>query len=606
MKSKSNRSAMWGRSTLLLAALLILAAGVAFAGRAKLSKDLDGKKPSDQVKVIVQFNSVPTARHHKAVLKRGGKLMREMKHIRSGAYSIPASALADLQANPDVLYVSPDRPIHTMGTSAPACRVVDYHTDAIHAAAAWAQGFDGAGVGVAVVDSGIAPVSDLNINNIVYTQDFTPGNGQGQDLYGHGTHVAGIIAGNGQGSTGPAYSYTFQGIAPQVNLINLRVLDQNGEGNDSQVIAAIETAIQLKDTYNIRVLSLSLGRGVYESYTLDPLCQAVEQAWASGIVVVVSSGNNGRNNDAGTNGYGTVTAPGNDPFVLTVGAMNTLGTPDRTDDVPASYSSKGPTYLDQVIKPDLVAPGNMIVSLYNPAETLSQDIPENLLPNSAYIVGAGSSPSPTYFVLSGTSMAAPMVSGAAALLLQQNPALTPDQVKARLMMTAFKNLVQAAVATDPDTGQTFNLQADIFTVGAGYLDIEAALADTDLAPPVLGSALSPLAVLDADGNVVLQPNGSSVIGSQSILWGTGSVFGQSILWGTSTSGESILWGTDVLSGQSILWGTKQADAQSILWGSSILWGTKQENAQSILWGSSILWGTKGDSQKQVAAKGDQQ
>jgi serine protease AprX len=193
-----------------------------------------------------------------------------------------------------------------------------------------------------------------------------------------------------------------------------------------------------------------------------------------------------------------------------------------------------------------------------------------------------------------------MVSGAAALLLQQNPALTPDQVKARLMTTAFKNLVQAAVATDPDTGQTFSLQADIFTVGAGYLDIEAALADTDLAPPLLGSALSPLAIVDANGNVVLQPNGSSVIGSQSILWGTGSVFGQSILWGTSTSGESILWGTDMLAGQSILWGTKQENAQSILW------GTKQENAQSILWGSSILWGTKGDSAKRVAAQGDQQ
>jgi len=192
MKSKIKRSAMWGRSTLLLGALLILAAGVAFAGRAKLSRDLDGKKPSDQVNVIVQFNAVPTARHHKAVLRRGGKLMREMKRIRSGAYSIPASALADLQANPDVLYVSPDRRLYSTGTSAPAGPVVDYHTDAIHAAAAWAQGLDGAGVGVAVIDSGIAPVNDLN--PVVYTQDFTAGNGQGEDLYGHGTHVAGIIA----------------------------------------------------------------------------------------------------------------------------------------------------------------------------------------------------------------------------------------------------------------------------------------------------------------------------------------------------------------------------------------------------------------------------
>ena len=265
---------------------------------------------------------------------------------------------------------------------------VDYHTDAVQAALAWAQGLEGNGVGVAVIDSGIAAVNDLNPNAVVYSQDFVGDGAQGTDLYGHGTHVAGIIAGNGAGSSGPMYSYTFKGIAPKVNLVNLRALDQNGVGSDSQVIAAIETAIQLKDTYNIRVLSLSVGRGVFESYTLDPLCQAVEQAWKAGIVVVVSAGNNGRNNAFGNNGYGTVTSPGNDPYVITVGAMNTLGTPDRTDDVPASYSSKGPSLFDQVIKPDLVAPGNLIVSLYKPGETLSEELPEDRLPNSAYITGA--------------------------------------------------------------------------------------------------------------------------------------------------------------------------------------------------------------------------
>ena len=149
-----------------------------------------------------------------------------------------------------------------------------------------------------------------------------------------------------------------------MNLINLRVLDQNGAGTDSEVIAAIQTAIALKSTYNIRVINLSLGRPVWESYTLDPLCQAVEQAWKSGIVVVVAAGNYGRDNLAGTNGYGTITAPGNDPYVITVGAMKTMGTAARTDDVIASYSSKGPTLFDQVIKPDLVAPGNLIISLY--------------------------------------------------------------------------------------------------------------------------------------------------------------------------------------------------------------------------------------------------
>ena len=151
---------------------------------------------------------------------------------------------------------------------------------------------------------------------------------------------------------------------PAQSIINLRVLDQNGAGTDSLVIAAINQAIALKSTYNIRVINLSLGRAVYETYKLDPLCQAVEQAWKSGIVVVVAAGNNGRYQP--TDGYATVTSPGNDPYVITVGAMKPMGTPTRTDDLIASYSSKGPTVVDAVVKPDIVAPGNLLTSLEAP------------------------------------------------------------------------------------------------------------------------------------------------------------------------------------------------------------------------------------------------
>src|SRR6478609_9609206 len=145
MRSKARRSAMWGRSLLILGALLILTAGVAFAGRGKLARDLQGKKPTDQVNVIVQFNQIPAAKHHKSVLKRGGKLRRELKLLRSGAYSIPASALADLQANPDVQYVSVDRPVRgAAGALVPiAGPRVDYHTDAVQAPLAWTQGLEG-------------------------------------------------------------------------------------------------------------------------------------------------------------------------------------------------------------------------------------------------------------------------------------------------------------------------------------------------------------------------------------------------------------------------------------------------------------------------------
>jgi serine protease AprX len=253
--------------------------------------------------------------------------------------------------------------------------------------------------------------------------------------------------------------------------------------------------------------------------------------------------------------------------------MNTLGTADRTDDVPTSYSSKGPTLWDHVIKPDLVAPGNRSISLYAAGETLAREFPQNAVPNSAYIKNGNGNSSDAYFYLSGTSMAAPMVSGAAALLLQKTPWLSPDQVKARLMKRAFKGLIRASLATDPATGQTFHLQTDIFTVGAGYLDIKAALASNDIVPAAMGSAMSPRATIDVKGNVVMVPSDSSMLGSRSVLWTSGAVYGNSVLWGTNSSAQSILWGTTTLAGDSVLWGTDATAASSILWGTSVLWGT---------------------------------
>src|SRR5262249_32853276 len=200
-------------------------------------------------------------------------------------------------------------------------------------------------------------------SRIVYSQSFISGDTSTGDPYGHGTHVSGIIAGNAYDSQ---YNYNYpgvyRGIAPEAKIINLRVLDSNGSGTDSSVISAIQTAINLKSTYNIRVMNLSLARGVYESYTLDPLCQAVESAWRAGIVVVVAAGNMGEYNGAGTNGYATIGAPGNDPYVITVGATNTHGTGLQASQTMTSYSSKGPSTFDHIVKPDVVAPGNKVVS----------------------------------------------------------------------------------------------------------------------------------------------------------------------------------------------------------------------------------------------------
>ena len=314
------------------------------------------------------------------------------------------------------------------------------------------------------------------------------------DLYGHGTHVAGIVAGNGADSTCTTCTRTVKGIAPNANLINLRVLDENGNGTDSNVIAAIDQAIALASTYNIRVINLSVGGPVLESSAQDPLCQAVEAAWQAGIVVDVAAGNDGRDNSVGNNGYGTITSPGNDPFVITVGAMKNEGTPDRTDDLIASYSSKGPTGIDNYVKPDIVAPGNLTVSLLaNINDTLPTTEPTALIPNTYYDSAGDGSTSTVYYTLSGTSMATPVVSGAVALLLQQDPSLTPDQVKARLMRTAYKTFPMSSQATDPTTGTVYTSYYDIFTIGAGYLDIDAALADTT---NFTGTANSPIAVFN--------------------------------------------------------------------------------------------------------------
>ncbi len=579
MKRKQCHSAVRGRGFLMLCAV-ILSASLAFAGSPKISKDLQGKRPSDQVNVIIQFKQAPTAKHHQKVLNRGGRLKQELRLVNGGAYSLPASALAGLAADPDVAYIAPDRKVSG---------VLDNTAAAVNAGVAWGYGYDGTGIGVAVIDSGVNTNSDLDTysstgsdlgSRLVYRQDFT-GSGTNSDQYGHGTHVAGIIALSPNHTSDSDYVRKLSGIAYNSNIISLKVLNSYGVGTDSNVIAAIQKAVSLKSTYNIRVINLSLGRPVFESYQLDPLCQAVESAWKAGIVVVTAAGNYGRINTGGINGYGTVTAPGNDPYVITVGAMKSMGTPTRADDLIASYSSKGPSLYDHVVKPDLVAPGNQVVSLM-PATSayLPVTFPSTLILGSYYHCPTCTYTSTSFYMLSGTSMATPVVSGAAALLLQKNSSLTPDQVKARLMKTAYKTFPAYSTAIDPVTGVSYTSQYDIFTVGAGYLDIQAALANTDLAPATAGSALSPAVARDSSGNVYLV-NGTSVVWGGSVTWGTSVVWGTSVIWGTNTVGQSVLWGS------SVVWGTSTTQGNSVIWGTgtngtvdpcSVIWGTSSTSS----------------------------
>jgi serine protease AprX len=555
----------------LLGLGLLLVATSSLAQVATLAPELVGRNDNGSADVIVRFLTPASAAHLAKITSRGGTVLDDFSFIKALHAKLPASKLADLSQDGEVDYVSPNRTMRGALNNTTAAVLANY---------AWGVGLDGTGVGVAVIDSGILAMGDLRTadktqSRIVYNFD-TIGGGT-DDGYGHGTHVAGIIAGNAAASECPNCDVPLQGIAPNATILNFHALDSTGTGTDTSVINAIYKAIQVKDIYNIRVINLSVGRPVYESYKKDPLCQAVEAAWNAGIVVVVAAGNDGRNDSVGNEGYGTINAPGNDPYVITVGAMNSMGTPDRSDDVMTTYSSKGPTAIDHVVKPDLVAPGNLVISLQATGSTLVTEYPGNRPPVGYYHVGDGGPPSAKYFTLSGTSMATPVVSAAAALLLEKHPWLTPDQVKSRLMKTAYKNFPQyTSIRTD---GATYIIQYDVFTVGAGYLDLQAALSDFDRKDRDSGdanrddwknlSAKSPTAVYDKKTHSVYFLSDSSALWGSSKMWRAAGVWGRNAFVG----GNSAMWGSSALWGSSAMWGSSTTEAFSALWGSSAMWGS---------------------------------
>lgn len=576
----------------------------------KLSPDLSAAPSGATVPVIVRYAQAPAQSETNSILNLGGILGNALSLINAQAAVVPVDSLPALTSDPNVLYISMDRPVHARQFP---LAFAEYTTQPINAPAVWAKGYDGTGVGVAVVDSGINLVDDLSAKpqgllgsllstvsstlsgaqgRIVYSASFVPGTSSTADQYGHGTHVAGLIAVNGKDSSGSRYSRTFSGVAPNANLIDLRALDANGAGTDSSVIEAIQAAIQLKNTYNIRVLNLSLGRPIWESYQFDPLCQAVEQAWKAGIVVVVAAGNDGRDLSLNPEGYGTIEAPGNDPYAITVGAMRTMGTATIADDLIASYSSKGPTFIDQIVKPDLVAPGNLVVSLKFSNDPLAVNNPEFVTLNNFYTYGGNSQPSAQYFPLSGTSMSTAVTSGAVALLLQAHPKLMPDQVKALLMVSANHRYFPTSSTVAAD-GINYAANYDVFTVGAGYLDINAALqaAATDQVPA--GFAISPQAQFDPS------TQNAFIVTGQTALWGS------TALWGP----ENIYGSTQFLAGSTALWGAGDPQGFTALWGVTALWGAGNTDAATALWGaddvngSTALWGASTDNQSDPSTGG---
>lgn len=324
------------------------------------------------------------------------------KIINGFSAKVNLDTLEKLLVNGAVTKVWYDRPVEAL---------LDVASPAVNAPQVWNSSDTGEGIGIAILDTGIYPHPDLTTpGRIVAFKDFVKGRTKPYDDNGHGTHCAGDAASNGFKSGG-----VYTGPAPKANLIGVKVLNKLGSGLMSDIIAGIQWCIDNKDNYNIRVLSMSLGAKASSSYKDDPLCTAVEKAWDSGIAVCVAAGNEGPEE-------GTISSPGIDPRIITVGAIDDRNTVGTSDDKIASFSSRGPT-IDGLAKPDLMAPGVNIVSLRTPKSYLDKS-------NKKARVGEW------YTSLSGTSMATPVCAGVAALIIARYPDITPDELKVILVKTS--------------------------------------------------------------------------------------------------------------------------------------------------------------------------
>ena len=559
------------------------------------------------------------------VQQLGGTPGRALPILEAIAADMPNAALTALASNSLVRRVALDRVVRDS---------LDRTAETVGATSVRQElGYDGTGISIAVIDSGVTTWhDDLTQPDVPGSQrvdqfvDFVNGQQIAYDDYGHGTHVAGIIAGNGFDSDGAR-----AGVAPGARLLVLKVLDSSGRGRISDVIAAIDYVVSHQSAFNTRVINLSIGAGVFESYNTDLLTLAAKKAVDRGIVVVAAAGNAGRNSQ-GRSVYGGTTAPGNAPWVLTVGASSTQGTADRGDDVMAAFSSRGPTAVDRTAKPDLVAPGVGTESLSAPGSTLYATRSQYLLN------GTVPTPFPPYFVLSGTSQAAPVVAGTVALMLQANPTLTPSAVKAILQYTA----------------QQYD-GYDALTQGAGFLNASGAVGlaryfQSPLTVPVpsnvnwsrqllwanhriQGGAITPAANAwrsDVAWDAAKTPDDAPVTWGvlcdpdcnqpSAERWGTTCVSPDCgvVIWGNATS-DNVVWGWTCggadckFGGATLAWtpatmssGTvfpASSNEDTVVWGTAdegdtVVWGTADEG-DTVVWGTSddgdtVVWGTSGD------------
>jgi serine protease AprX len=459
--------------------------------------------PQEQVSVIVQKAGAGAV--EELVEALGGRITKDLSIINGFAAEMMAADALELASREGVRWVSLDAAVEESARKGPSNATpsesptpgANTYLDTLGVHRVWSMGIDGSGIGVAVIDSGISNNNDLNLE-AHFT--FNSNSHSDIDFYGHGTHVAGIIAGDGDLS-----AKKYMGVAPGVNLYSLKVCDDTGMAYESDVVAAMQWVYTNKSAFNIRVVNLSLNSTVEQDYHTSPLDAAAEILWFNGVVVVVSSGNASSSLNLAN------TPPANDPFVITVGAADEKATSRYTDDEIAAYTA-WTTTSSGFLKPDIFAPGSNIISLLSSQSSWGSIAPDRVV--DTY-----------YFRLSGTSLAAPMVTGTVALLLQDEPDLTPDQVKYRLLKATSRKLTHKVT--------------NRLSYSWPYLDTYAAVTGKTTASANTGQTASQLLWSGSDpitwGSVAWNSVAWNSVAWNSVAWN--SVAWNSVAWNSAYWGE---------------------------------------------------------------------
>lgn len=583
------------RSLLVLPVAFALCLGTWTATPARqgptVSADLAGHAGGPHLhRIIVQGDATALAS-----VRRGlhGFLRREF--AGAAAMEVTDAQLEALRQNPLFTHISGDLPV--AGDMAISNRVTG-------AESIWqgtpgllgiggVPGNTGTGVGVAILDSGIATHTALDSRVVARVNLVSDEPNVSGDPFGHGTHLAGIVGGNRSAASyvTPAFS---GGSAPAVRLVDVRVLGSRGSGRTSDVIAGIEWVIANRLTYGIRIINLSLGHPVTEPSATDPLCQAVGRAVASGITVIASAGNYGTTS-AGAPVLGGITSPGNSPLALTVGALDTHGTIDPSDDTVPPFSSRGPARYEIAVKPDVVAPGTRVVSLEAQNAYIGAIYP------NYHIAGSGKN---AYLRLSGSSMSTAMVSGGVALLLKAQPSLSPAQVKIAIQMGARfmpnEGLIGAGAGSVnfaqsikiAQNGLLNNLSTTVTSLlgsssGAAFRDTGTMIDRIYDRSGIRLLRLLDLGPLFQDADS-LEPGVLHLLGTSNPL---GSAAANYVVWGNAAGWSDsyyVVWGNSIQapSGQYVVWGNNNySDPNYVVWGNA-----DSSNSSYVVWGNSLPGG----------------